>query len=361
MEQFWEVRGHLRDGRRWLEAGLQPDRPASLEARAKAMRALGRTAYKMDDFKDAENWHRASRDLYLRLEDTAGLVRVLYNLGYCQARQGNSDAAQAFLDEALPLAHGLDDNYLLSCVLNALAEVADRRGDQALCRQYTEQALALTQARGDPRNSAGLLLNLGLTCYDEGDFATARQHIEASLAAAQALDDQHLIVLGLLNLGNVLIMQNAPAEACVRLEEAIARYKAQHNHSASDAALGALGRALEKLGDLAGARGRHQEALRLRIEAGERRGVAVSLGSLARLDQREGRSQRAAQLLSASQAIREAIGSPISPSSRDEYALLVAAIKTSLGDEAFGPAWAAGHALSQDEAVALALGVPAVA
>jgi hypothetical protein len=111
-----------------------------------------------------------------------------------------------------------------------------------------------------------------------------------------------------------------------------------------------------ELGDLAGARAMQQQALRWRVLSGEPRTLAISFTNIARVDQCEQQSARAAQLLGAAEAIRTAVGTPISTGNRAQHDRLVASVRSSLGESAFAEAWAAGQALSQAEAVALAQG-----
>lgn len=353
--QFWEVRGHMAEGLAWLQAALSVSPRAWPEARAWALLAAGRITQTQSDLNASRALLKESRQLFLRLEEPAGLAHALYKLGMVTARQGDIPASLEQLRESLDIARAAGDTYSQSGALTGLALVADRQGDPAQAISYCEQALALNQARRDPRNTAGGLLNLGIQQYSLGNFAAARQRIEASLAVAHQLDDYQLIRLCQLNLGNVLIAQGHPAAARDLLEEAIALHIAHRDELSADAALATLGRALEKLDDLAAARERQGQALRLRAEAGDRRGAAVSLSSLARLDNREGQPARAATILGASEAIHQAIGSVVSPNARVELEKLVASVKTALGEAAFEQAWAAGRALSFEAAVAFAL------
>jgi non-specific serine/threonine protein kinase len=64
----------------------------------------------------------------------------------------------------------------------------------------------------------------------------------------------------------------------------------------------------------------------------------------------------AARLFGASEALRERIGAAPWPLWLAEHERNVAATRTSLGEEAYAAAWAAGRALSVDAAIAAALG-----
>jgi hypothetical protein len=90
-------------------------------------------------------------------------------------------------------------------------------------------------------------------------------------------------------------------------------------------------------------------------EQNDRGGIAASLEGLAAVNRAPGQPGRAVRLLGAAEALREWVGVPLPPTEQANYELLVAAIHAALGEEAFAAAWAAGRALSLEDAVSLAL------
>jgi hypothetical protein len=106
---------------------------------------------------------------------------------------------------------------------------------------------------------------------------------------------------------------------------------------------------------LKGARACFAESLQLRLQAGDRRGVAVTLTNFAHIFQDDHRPDRAARLLGAAEALRTAIGAPIHPNRREEYEQLLAEVRAALGEAGFADAWAEGGVLTLEQAVALAL------
>jgi hypothetical protein len=93
----------------------------------------------------------------------------------------------------------------------------------------------------------------------------------------------------------------------------------------------------------------------MRRELGRWLEIAESLEGLARLAGDGGRMERAARLLGAAEAIRDALGAPLPPVRRAEYEQCVAEARAALGEEALAAAWAQGKALSVDQAIADAL------
>jgi hypothetical protein len=68
-----------------------------------------------------------------------------------------------------------------------------------------------------------------------------------------------------------------------------------------------------------------------------------------------GWAERAARLLGAAAAAREATGALLPPVEQPDHDATVQAARVALGEAAFATAWAAGQALTLDEAVAEAL------
>jgi len=108
-------------------------------------------------------------------------------------------------------------------------------------------------------------------------------------------------------------------------------------------------------GDLAAARSWLVTDLRLCGEVGDSITIAwclAGLGSAAALDEEP---EHAARLWGAAERLRAALGCRPAPAARATYERAIALARAQLGDETFAAAWAAGAALSLDEAIAEAL------
>jgi len=86
--------------------------------------------------------------------------------------------------------------------------------------------------------------------------------------------------------------------------------------------------------------------------------LAVQPGNPHDLDQRRarrGEPERAARLLGAAEALREAMGTPLPPTKRDQHAAEMMALEGILGKPAFEAARTAGRATTWQQACAWAL------
>jgi non-specific serine/threonine protein kinase len=117
-----------------------------------------------------------------------------------------------------------------------------------------------------------------------------------------------------------------------------------------------LGLLASKEGDLAGLRSCLAESLTLCSALGEKSLTAYALEGFAELAQAQEQPERAVRMYGASDALRAAIGTPLTLDEREEVERpLLARLRATLGEDAFESAWAAGHALTWEQAVAYAL------
>jgi hypothetical protein len=108
-------------------------------------------------------------------------------------------------------------------------------------------------------------------------------------------------------------------------------------------------------GDYASARLLFEEAITNFRELGDKVALISNLEGFAAVIAAEGKPKQAARLYGAAEALREAIGVPLEPSGRAHYKRDVAAARALLDEAAWMAAWAAGRAMSFEDAVTFAL------
>jgi tetratricopeptide (TPR) repeat protein len=242
-------------------------------------------------------------------------AKALQAAGYLAFIQGRYAAASAFLEESAAIRRALDDRPGLVQSLHFLGLVRRCQHDYQGARALFDETLSIAGEIGDRAWEAATLHCLARLTYYEGDLPTARSLYEQALMKRRAVGD----VWGL------------------------------------GITLGDLGDAVRALGDGATARRLHAESLGLWRELGDRRGVAQSLEGFAALDADGRECARAARLLAAAAAIRGVIGEPASPNRQGQIDELREAVRRGLGADAFASAWAAGQAMSPEQAIAYAL------
>ncbi len=198
LHRFWTIRGHLTEGRQWLESSLSATRdltsPGAAAARARGLRGGGLLAWAQNDVPRARALLEESLALSRGLGDKRALARTLNTFGYV-ALDGADEQARPYFEEALSLAREIGEMELVGFALNNLGEMARARGDYQQARAFYQEALA---TYGDVLNTGqeAALGNLGLVAFRQEDYSTAQSFFAESLAVAWRLGDKSGITSG---------------------------------------------------------------------------------------------------------------------------------------------------------------------
>jgi tetratricopeptide (TPR) repeat protein len=220
-----------------------------------------------------------------------------------------------------------------------------------------EEALAIARDVDDPQEIALALMGLGDTAYPLGDLARAAAFYEGALALYREMGDWQAVGIVLSDLGVVTYAQGNPERAALLLEEALALYQRLGERWHIIMTTGHLADVALGQGDLPRGAALYAECMAMARDAGMRPQIARGLEGLARVAMQGGPAgdpRRAARLLGATVALGAGGWTPmrIEPDGSERVR---AAALAALGEEAFATAWAEGQALSQEEAVGLAL------
>ncbi|HEY4722075.1 MAG TPA: tetratricopeptide repeat protein, partial [Anaerolineae bacterium] len=244
-------------------------------------------------------------------------VRLLNTAGCLAYNHGDYAAAHSFFEEALVRARSISDQYGAAFALDGLGAEAANQDDRARALTFARESLALSQAIGDRWLSAITLITLGELARLDADYDDARQLYEQSLALLRQIGDKWFIAMVLNNLGQV------------------AQYQ----------------------GRLAQAQAVHVESLSLCEEVGNYRGVAMCLENFAGVAGLLSQCERAARLLGAAQALRDATHTAMETGTLDclDYDRAVNVARAGLSETSFQAAWAAGRSMTLEQAMAYAL------
>jgi tetratricopeptide (TPR) repeat protein len=221
--------------------------------------------------------------------------------------------------------------------------------------------LELQRKLGNILGVARALNHLGLTAVAQADLAAARAWLEESLAVRRAAGDQHGVCACLNNLGIIARYTGDSDEAIVLLGEAIA-LDIQWGFGPDVAfPLAQLGWAVLERGEPERAHALLAEALRTFLGVGNKLQATACLEGLAAVASAQRDFERAARLLGAAEAARQAIGAPLRPVDQPRHEALRALARTALGEHGCAVSWAAGRAMSLDDASAYALGAVSLA
>ncbi|HMA33605.1 MAG TPA: tetratricopeptide repeat protein [Chloroflexia bacterium] len=217
--RFWYARGYLSEGRRWLDAALQPGAgapapggaPAAL--RAKALKAAGSLAGSQGDYAEAERLIEESLALSRALADPGGIGDSLNNLGLLSLDQGDYPRAQGYFEASLAVRRALGDRHGIAICLNNLGGVARHQGQYAEAKRFFKQSLVQRRELGDQWGLATTLYNLGDVAMDEQQHEQAKILYKESLALLGELGNRPLIAMCLAGLARVAGLQDQPGWA----------------------------------------------------------------------------------------------------------------------------------------------------
>jgi tetratricopeptide (TPR) repeat protein len=191
--RFWHVRGHLAEGRRWIEAALAADSGAVSAARARALQAAGQIAAVAGEHERASALLEESLAQYRELGIPRAVAVVLNSRGIVAWEGGNVDAAEPWWTEALEIARAAAPE-LEPMLLNNLGEVARRRGDLDRAARLLEQSLARVGEHHETGRTF-TLVNLARIALARGDLPRARRLLTDALANARALGDRNAMIV----------------------------------------------------------------------------------------------------------------------------------------------------------------------
>ena len=148
--QFWDTRGHWREGRAWLARALAlpaaaPRRRAPPGRRPSTRRAGWRTA-RASVPPPAPSWRRPAR-----------LAEAVGNFGQVARRRGDLPEARALYEESLAVDRALGNARDVANALGNLAAVAAEQGDYGGARALQAEHLRLAQELGSPHGVAWAL------------------------------------------------------------------------------------------------------------------------------------------------------------------------------------------------------------
>jgi tetratricopeptide (TPR) repeat protein len=230
MSRFWEIRGHLREGRARLARLLTlPGSSAATVARARALDGAAVLAMYQFDVPAARALFRESLALYRQHQHPPGVAWVLIHLGWLCHDFARYKAARRFLREALATCRGADDRRGVARSLTILGMVELAELELSPARSRLEQSLALTREIGDRWGTAWTLDILGRVGLAEAELGVADAHsaqafLEESAAIWRELGERRHLAYSTSDLAACSAEDGHLALARAQLSEALATF-----------------------------------------------------------------------------------------------------------------------------------------
>jgi predicted ATPase/DNA-binding SARP family transcriptional activator len=398
LAEFWARRGHLQEGRARLSELVATSGLTRTTARAKALVGAGMLACRQGDhaagralleeslaiFQESDDKrmiasclgeievaahfqgdYMACRSLLLQclaiqreLGDRVGCAWSQGRLAFSAHAHGEYGTARALCEEALGVARELGEQGCVVSALCGLACVARSQGEYHAARVRLEEGLAISRDLGDTWTVMYMLSGLANLALDQGDWGQAHSLSVESMALGQDLGDRQGLAQGHALLASAALGQGSIAQARLHCEASLSMARAIGSKPGSVLSLTNLGKLATARGEYGTAHSLLTEALTIQQALGSREGIAASLEAHAALTHAQEEAVRSARLLGAAAALRTALGAPVRPVDRADHDRRLAALRASLGEEAFAAAWERGMGMTWEQAVADAMAAP---
>ena len=314
--RFWDMRGYISEGRRWLEEALAMEEDTEPLIRARALTAAGNLAVDLGDMEYANAVHSEALRLRRETGDMRATAGSLSNLGVIARAQGDYKRAEELYEESLSIFWELGSDGSAAAVLDNLGFLALTQGKYERAEELHTQAMNLSRKVGDTQGVVIAFNNLGEVAQARGEYEQAEEFYKQALELNEEIADK---------VGAVGIMNNL----------------ASIKHLKGDQA---------QAGEL------YRESLEISRELEYLPGIAEILEGLAVVEA-EVSYERAARLLGAAMALRDRIGAPVTPNERSEYEKQMGRIRAGSGPR-FDRLLASGKALTLEQAIVLAREMP---
>lgn len=342
--------GELQDELENLAAALRHFARCRQTGEALGLAALLAEFWWSRDF--AEGWQRLSEVLDLTAAEPLQPAEAHVRLwaGRLAIRLGKLDEAAEAFDRALTIAKREEAPDVEAQALADRALVHMEHAEFEAARPLLERALTMQRQRPAGDGLADTLDNLGVLATAIGDYDTAEQRLHESLTLYQN------------EIGTAWVHNDLAWLALVRNDLGLA-----DDHATRALAIGMrrpdlaivawarnyLGLVASERGELDHAREHHDESLKLVLLLGDRRVQALALEGFAALAVEEREPRRALLLAGASERRRTEARIPRTRAESANLERRLVRARAALGRDA-DAAYAAGMAMSLDEAVAVA-------
>jgi predicted ATPase/class 3 adenylate cyclase/DNA-binding XRE family transcriptional regulator len=314
---FWERRGYVREGLKWLKEllGQSPNQERT-PARAKALIAAVDMATDLIGQDQLKDWCAESLEFWREVGDKWWTAYTLTIKGWELLYARNIPSAQARLEEAVRLAREVEDPWIIGYTLRGMGAVIERY-DYAAARAILEESISILKTVGDRWLLATAIMQLTTVALGEGDYLQAVSLSEESLRIYRDIGDQWETSDSLSILALAMFLQ------------------------------GNIGRAAELA----------RECLSPTIFVGDIRSIAQAMMAFAGIAGVERQPRRCAILLAAAEALLNSIGltMEIWRSLFTKYEQIMATTREQLNEAEFRNAMEEGKSMTKEQAIDYAL------
>ncbi|HEY3266612.1 MAG TPA: BTAD domain-containing putative transcriptional regulator [Armatimonadota bacterium] len=356
LAMYWEHRGRLSEGRKWLALALGATQEPRL--RLPALNAAARLAVVQGDAHEGEAYATEALAIAEATGDIHEEALVFRNLAFVDFIRADYARSVMMHERSLALFRRIGDDWGIAAVLDDFGSVLCRTGEYDRARALFEESLEVYRRLKHCEGVASALFGLGVLERDLGEYAAARPYLEQTLAAGREMKDRLCVALASSALGTVAALSGDIVEGRARLEESEALFRELRDNRGLFFTYYHLGATVLRHTDPARAAEIHREGAAMAYRGGDPRYTLYNTDALALLAADRGDAPLAASLMGWAEAYRTEIGHPWPPYLHADRERALAGVRAALPDDEFRRLWAAGADLTLEAAMVMA-GAPA--
>jgi tetratricopeptide (TPR) repeat protein len=207
---FWYYRGHLNEGRRWLDQALQaPVDAGSARPRAWALTAGGMLASVAGEPDRAVAMLTESFAWWAQTGDVFGHAMASSFLGGVHVSQGQYDEAAPLFAANEPVFRDAGQQDWLWHTSLHLGLIAWAQGDEARARGRLRDAMGIADRNGVPADAIDPLRYLGLMACAAGDLGEATMWVRDEVTRLRQLGSRAALAVGLADVATLAAAREA--------------------------------------------------------------------------------------------------------------------------------------------------------
>jgi predicted ATPase/class 3 adenylate cyclase len=212
--RFWQQRGHLAEGRRWLtEILAMPSGQGRTPSRAKALTGAGGIAWWQNDREAARSFYEEALAIERELGEPARIAEALYNEAFVLGAADDLESAARLLDESLDLFRGVGDEPGVARALVMLVIRDAVAGDWDRVIDRIEEVVAIWRRVGDRLQLAFDLVWLAFAYGRVGRYEDAWSVALDALRLFREADNPTGLALAFLDLAFLAMWQGRHEDA----------------------------------------------------------------------------------------------------------------------------------------------------
>jgi predicted ATPase/DNA-binding XRE family transcriptional regulator len=342
-------------GEEELARGRHADYYLALAERASVeLKGAGQVAWlerlerEHDNLRSALGW-------LLERGEAGRAARLGWDLWLAWALRGHASEGRLWMERALASGGDLDaeERARALCVISALLFAG---GEAIWTSEFAEKAAEQARKAGDAEVLAFSTILRGLAAIYLGDPGSAEEILSGALRLCRERDNPWGAAHALIGLAQVALIRRDFGRAMELLDESEALARERGDAFTLAVNLNTQATITQLRGDDSRTADLLRESVGLLAALRDTWSLLYGLLGLAGLAGRRGSPERAARLFGAAEALREKTGAaPAFPATQALYERDLASVRSLLGSEAFGSAWAEGRAMGPEEAAAEAI------